>query len=1546
MKPFKIYLLSAALTCGVMASAFTPEPAPLNRPKSIKGDNSDSIATFVSNVRKMVRPVTGVDRPASKNVRQSAPVTLSGDGSDLLYGGVIYADTWSASRQPYGIYTATTSAPVEVNSYYIGEMFTVQGGGFYTEGKYYFINYEVRTFDGEEYVYTTLYECDTNPFKYVNSYSVGMYHIARDMTFDPIERVVYGIFSVGNLEAKYMIGRMKLDTAHNDFAVSELLPLDETTNQVAIASDAKGNIFTIGVDGNLYRFDKSTRTLVKIGATGVKNIDIQYPQSATIDLISGKFYWAALFTDGSSALYTVDPATGKATKVDDFPENEEFVGIYMPEVVADGAPKAVEELYPDFVDGSLSGLVAFDAPKLSVGGSNLSGNLGYVMSINGEEKFTGEVRAGKRNEEVEMTLPENGWYTFSVYTSNAAGRSVNKSLRTFIGNDAPVACVSPKAVNKDRQGDITVSWGKSRRGVNGGYVDTLKVTYDLVRMPDNVTVATALTDTIFNDKVTNPDLHAYYYIITPKHQGIAGVPAATNKVIVGHIAQVPYVENFDTDVDFSTYTVQHLGQGTLSPVNATGTWNYTGYKGGVAQCSAVDMYAKDEWLFTPPVHLEPTRTYNLTYKAMSQGNYQFVPSFTEYMEVMMGTAPDAGNMNMMLVENGPVLSQYGFFKDYQAVIHVAEEGDYYIGFHATTPAADLMWMLNIDDVEITAGPYSKGPARVSDLEISALPKGKLGAEISFKAPSRMINNDPLSSLDKIEILRDDALIHTFENPAPGEMLTYTDNSAVQGVNRYTVVAYADGDKGLSDSRSVFVGFDLPGEPQNVVLRDLDGIPTVTWEAPAEIGPQGHYVDPEALTYTVVRYFSAREQSVVAEDLTDLKFEDKNLSRPGQAPVTYIITASNHLGKGEPVYSNSVFVGDDLSELPLRESFPQCYSTSTLAYLSRGEVAGWGVMAAEESLGIAPYDNDGGMAVFYLEDDTNIPAEGYSSMLYTDRFSLEGATKPGVTYYIYPTPGTTNEMKLMVNPESDGWQEQESNVVEETSASGWKKVTVSLDNYVGCKFIQIGFRGVGHDGGYIFLDNILFDDMIPYNLQMVSIDAPAIVETGQTVEVKTIVTNRGLNDADNYKVVFFRNDLPFGEVAGPRLAPGMSTSVKLDFKAGIDCEQQNDLRAEIAYAQDGKVADNYSGIVSMFVDLPRLAYVDGLSGTLDQNGNVDLKWSAPNPATAQPEPETDGFDTYESFAINNFGSWTVVDADQQPTWGISSGVSGQILQYPHAGEAMAWQVFNPVKAGLSIDYSSAQDPSGTMIPDWRPRSGSQMLGSFSAKTGACDDWLISPELSGDLQLIKFYARSILNIYPETFELLLSDSGNAPEDFECVGRYTVGMTWKTVAYVVPQGTRYIAVRGVSRNQFALMIDDITFATVGAQPAPATLKGYNVYVDGTKVTPSPVTATSYSLKSDNSPRRYGVTAVYEQGESRMSNQVVLGMSGLENVSASSVLEVKVLNGVIQLSGSAKNAVVVTPAGMQVWRGKVEGNVNIAVQPGVYIITGGASPAKVVVK
>ena len=266
-----VAILTVAGAVGALPAGFEPDIA-----GNASVSSEDSI-TMADQIRRHSRILPSREMlPLKKTVKEGSVAYASGDGTKL-YGGVVYSDGWSSSHAPFGIYSTTSASPLKVEPFYLGDMYKMGGGGFYAEGKYYCIDYEIRNFDNQEVVYTTLYINDANPFKYVSSVSLGMSHIAKDLTFDPIEQRAYGIFSVGSLENRYLLGTMNL----KDYRIEELFDLDRI--HVAIASDPKGNIYTIGEDGVLYRLDKEENALVSVGQTGVA-VDNRYAQSATFDM--------------------------------------------------------------------------------------------------------------------------------------------------------------------------------------------------------------------------------------------------------------------------------------------------------------------------------------------------------------------------------------------------------------------------------------------------------------------------------------------------------------------------------------------------------------------------------------------------------------------------------------------------------------------------------------------------------------------------------------------------------------------------------------------------------------------------------------------------------------------------------------------------------------------------------------------------------------------------------------------------------------------------------------------------------------------------------------------------------------------------------------------------------------------------------------------------------------------------------------------------------------------------------------------------------------
>ncbi len=1495
-------------------------------------------------LRPGVRPLAGKPgRAAAKGA--PAEVYATADGT-RIYGGIVYADSWSSDNTPYGIYSASTSAPINVNSEYLGSLFKVNGGGFYANGKYYFIDYTVSNSGEDEVVYTYMYISDAYPFSYREEVSLGMDHIAKDLTFDPIEQRAYGIFSIGNLEANYLIGAMDIT---GRYTLEEFCRLAEP--HVAIASDAKGNIFTIGSDGMLYRLDKQAREMKPVGPTGVSSVHAQYAQSATIDLNTGVMYWAALDGDGFSALYTVDTTTGHATKIGDFPDNEEFAGIYIPDIINPAAPAAADELFTDFIDGSLQGVVAFDAPKTRHNGVNLSGNMTYVLTTNGEETARGETRAGKRNVEIETEVPDNGFYTFTLRLENESGSSLPTTLRTYIGNDVPVAPANATATNQNREGKINVKWQRPRRGVNNGFMDMAALTYDVRRLPDDVIVAKAIADTVYTDNIEDTSLRCYSYEITPQANGVTGLSAVTNKVIVGEVAEVPYLETFDTDVDFSTFTVDDVDNDAKGSANGWGTWVQSGYDGGVAQATpAGGDYAgnaKDDWLFTPPVHLRADRTYKLTYKAMSQGN-SIVPSFIEHMEVKLGNAPSKEAMTETLLENCAINSKYGYYNDYEHTIHVNEEGNYHIGFHATTPGDEIMWILDLDNISIVEGALAEGPARVGDLKAEAGAKGASEVKLTFTAPTVAINGTALTAIEKIEILRAGSVITTIENPTPGAGCEYTDREPEQGINQYTVVAYDEKNRGLESKTIVYVGFDIPAAVTGLTLRDADGHPKVSWNPVSETGENGYYVDPEAVTYTVERYFSAYDNKIVAENISELEFTDPEATADEQTQVIYRVTPSNSKGTGKTASSESIFIGGEDSALPVHESFPGRMSTSpALRYISCETGSQWGVAEAIDN--ITPVDNDGGMALFGLNGYAIPGPEGIQGMIFSNRISIKGAINPTLTFYFYYENGSENKLDVLVNPSSEGWRTVTTvPLAPADSKEGWRQITVPLTEFAAERYVQIAFRGTAIDDGVIFLDNITLDDLLEHNLRLTSATADRLAAPGETVAVKVNVTNRGINPASSYTVALRSDDGSFeAKTSGKTLQPGSSADLTLNFPVTLGTPETNRLQAFVEYAPDMKESDDASEILEINVELPRMAYVTDLRGNLE-GGDVKLTWNAPDASTAAPEPLTDNFDSYQSFIIDNVGGWSMHDGDGQRTWGISDGTGqGSILKYDHAGEAMAWQVFNPVKAGLSVNYDPNAGEGMYEVPDWRPYSGSQMLISYAPRTGMSDDWLISPLLSTTRQTVSFMGRSVLTTYHERVEVLASSAGTDPDDFEKVDDCAFTKEWTRYAALLPEGTRYFAIRCVSPQQFAALVDDVTYADADCTPADSRLEGYNVYVNGRKVNDAPVAATAWSGAAPEGKNDYRVSAVYDSGESRLSNTVSLGESGIGSTGADS-FEIRISGNLVTISGIGRSGATLAAADGTI-AGEADGSSPTAefrLAQGVYVIKAGNTTRKIIIR
>src|SRR5690554_2653194 len=199
---------------------------------------------------------------------------------------------------------------------------------------------------------------------------------------------------------------------------------------------------------------------------------------------------------------------------------------------------------------------------------------------------------------------------------------------------------------------------------------------------------------------------------------------------------------------------------------------------------------------------------------------------------------------------------------------------------------------------------------------------------------------------------------------------------------------------------------------------------------------------------------------------------------------------------------------------------------------------------------------------------------------------------------------------------------------------------------------------------------------------------------------------------------------------------------------------------------------------------------------------------------------DGFESYDDFAINNIGDWTLVDVVNAPLYGFTG------ITFPNTGGPFAYVVFNPSTT--------------TPASDEEAHSGDKFMASFAATSSANNDWLISPAITLGTtgNEVKFWAKSITFDYgAERFNVLVSTTDTDPASFTKIndGAYTtVQDVWTEFSYnldVYAGQQVYIAIQCVSDDAFVFMVDDFSVTTATASINDTIASSFSVYPNPAK-------------------------------------------------------------------------------------------------------------------
>lgn len=1388
-----------------------------------------------------------------------------------LWGNVVKSTRWDNGTPEYGFYSFGASKSIDINEMFTDDNMYANASGAMVGNRLDIIRYNRE----QNVMYHYLYNASTGECEDV-SYLTDFSMWATE-TAVSADGKVYGVFFTGDADGNELgIADYANETRTTIGAVSRYY--------VALGITKDNVLYGIDPNGNLYSINSTTAKEKFIGSTGVKvsgaNNDWNV-QSGEIDQETGIFYWASTDPQGNSALYTVDLATAKATKIGDFMHNEQVAMLTIPkETVKDEAPALASDMSLVFDKASLTGKVSFTAPSTTYIGGSLSGSLSYVVSVDRKETKKGTASVGQKVEEA-LTV-KRGIHSVAVCFSNAAGNGPKAYANRFVGDDIPLKPTNVKATVDVKTGNVQIAWNAVTQGVNEGYVGDMK--YSVERYPDSKTIAQSTSATSVSDVLPGGDLAGYYYTV----QAISGQrkseSAKSNSVSFGNVLEPPYYQGFDNASALSTLTV-------LDENNDGTTWQFLENDG--SNQSAVSIsYAEvdhDDWLVLPALNLKAGVLYNLSYRVATMGT-----SYPEELEVKYGAEPTAA---AMIHE---VASKTEYTNDQYVTVKkeltVDKDQVVYIGFHCTSNA-DWCYQLVLDDIKLE-GNSLKAPDATTKLSATPATDGSLKVRIDFTAPDKAIDGSKLTSDLDVYILRDGAELQQMSAIKPGQDYYYMDNYAVQGLNTYSIIACnSEGTGRESQSVEAYVGEDTPSKVQNIKTSVGDNVITLTWDA-VTTGEHGGHMSTEGMSYNVYEIFEGDTGAdlelinCVEEPKVTIEYD---VNEGDQDMINYALSAENETGEGPRAMSPGIIVGKPY-DLPFEEHFKGGRLDNTMWFIEEkgSEESTFSLMQGFSA------DGDGGCAGYVSASAKD------AALLGSGKISLKGAANPTLVFSTKSTMADAKS-KVVVYIRKPDLSEKQLCVVDysklDNSAKDWHTTSVTIPaEYTSLPYVMFTFVTSAAEGESVYFDQIYVRDVVAKDLRA-TLSAPSKVRKGDKVTARVTVTNMGSVAVDNYTVNLYAGDkLVDTKTVKESLASYASRTEVLTYSTSVMDASPLKLKAEVVVEGESTPEDNEDA-AEVVLNVSTLTGPDAVTATASDESNVVVEWTKVNETS---DRVTDDFDAYAAWSKDSFGDWTSVYGEK----GIAKGPFSKTYPHPNENQRFAYTVVEPstwLPTELLDKYACL-----------KPHSGIHYLASFYSVENSqfipADNWLISPSLSGEAQTVSFWANNFNSQgtkYTENFEVLYSTSGITLDDFKSTGKKFEATTgeWKEYTVDLPAGATYFAIHNNTADTYMFMLDDVTF-TAGC----GKVLGYNVYRDGKLLKRvEPNAELRITDKAPSGKHTYAVSALYAGGESEATKSaVVTDINGVVNAidgtfDVFTVDGKRIAKGVTSLDGIARGFYIV---------------------------------------
>ena len=1173
----------------------------------------------------------------------------------------------------------------------------------------------------------------------------------------------------------------------------------------------------------------------------------------------------------------------------------------------------ITDLKADAADGSNKVTVSFTVPNKDTEGNDItlpsyaSKNFRCYVIVDNQYVTPADMPSSiTYGSKVSFSLDlADGVHAITVQAYPLWNELEQARANTFVacGYDAPASVGSPTLAIL---GDVaTISWkapAEGRYADFGAKFDASDLTYKVVRNNDGKVIADGTANTTVQDNDLADEIQTYSYTIYAISHDNTGVGVKTNRVSAGKYSPLPYANDFSDKNCLDGFTVLNLDNN-----GSYRTWMWNNYYNNITSGGG----SGDDWLITPSFKLDGNKLYEMSYKL----------SGSDYLRTTVGQGNTPEDQNNVLED----LQGYSTkVKDelHEVYFRPSESGTYNFGFYNYSIGGDAYW--SIDDLSVKAVAPVTAPDKVRSLTFKADEKGALGGTLSFKLPATAINGNNLSSLAKVTVYDQDGKVVATESKVQPGGNTSIKVTAVHGWNTYKIIAANADGEGWPVSITKFVGADVPKAISNLKISwgEDRTVANLSWDAPTE-GVNGGYVDPSTLNYKIYKYDANSSPSDVelgsSDNETSIEVTIKDAAE-AQNQYVFSVTASNDQGMSD--YARAGIVMGKPYDLPFEEAFTSkgVDHSPYIIYQGKNNQA-WTIDGGYYNDKIQAVDNDGTDLVF-----VNHGSEDASSSFVSPIIDFTNAKKPVFSVWLHHSDAMPKEAYVTITATVDGSKDfiAASDSTSLTGNNGWTEHVFDLSKLVGKK-AQLGLTAYVPDPSVrIFADKWNIHEATGNDLALASISQPYAPVVGDTADIAVTVSNNGAETANNYSVLFTVNGETIAEEeATEPLALGKA--VTYHFTLPITAAQKELVySAEVLYDGDTNADNNCSTEVELNptqVNLP--APTD-----LALSGNDDLAWVAPEQTDGRKV--TLGFEDQPAFKVDNIDNWTTYDGDGHLTLTFVQYYGNY---WPYANQPFAWMTWSAKEAGC---------PTATA---WTPYEGEKCLihfGNYGAdadgrtNTDPDDDWFISPEVKGGTEL-SFMTLS--NEATSSIEVLTSNTDRDPASFtnkiETVGYETTG-EWKEVKVTLPADAKYVAIHTI-KDDFGIMIDNLSYTEAKAP----VLLGYNVY-NGLEST---ARVTENKAKATAGSGNYAVSAVYDLGESQLSNTVAVS-TGIDDVNADAA-QVTGGKGTITITGAnGSNVVIYNAAGQRVAKSVSAATETVNVPAGVYIAKVGKKTYKVNVR